>query len=175
MKLALNYNSLTGKYDLKVLHKMLKKMIVACVAMGSVYGFAASHIRFVLNATPSIPHKFFVLLRNVEPSFTIPKKDRYVLFDHSVVNTRVIKQVKGVPGSRIQYDAKGDLWVDEFCVGKPHTVSRTGQLIHAIKPGIIPEGYVFAYAPHDRSFDSRYEEFGLIPVQSIQGVGVAIL
>lgn len=153
----------------------VKKLILISVVMGCFYGVAATHIRLVLNATPSIPYRLFVLLKRTESSATIPPKDRYVFFYHPLVQTNVIKQVKGVPGSSIRYDEKGQLWVDAFCVGKPHTTTQDGTSVKAIPPGVIPEGYVFVYAPHDRSFDSRYAAFGLIPVHMIQGVGVAVL
>ena len=175
MNLARFSNIFTIKHDSAWCKKSVKKRIIICVIIASLYGLAMTHVRFVLNATPSIPYKFFVLLKRTEFSIILPAKERYISFYHPVVQTRVIKQVKGVSGSRLHYDEKGYLWVDDFCVGKPHTTTRDGKELHATKPSIIPEGYVFTYAPHDQSFDSRYEEFGLIPVHLIQGVGVAVL
>lgn len=36
----------------------------------------------------------------------------------------------------------------------------------------IPKGYVFVAGDHPQSFDSRYEEFGLVPVEKIWGKAV---
>lgn len=97
------------------------------------------------------------------------------MFHHCGMNIPVIKQVKGIPGSKMRFDAQGQLWVDDFCVGTIHTTSITGKPVTSIKAGVIPKGYVFGYATHERSFDSRYQEFGLIPIDSIQGSGIAVL
>lgn len=155
--------------------KFIKKLLLISVVCCCVYDLAATHIRFGLTASPSLPYRLFIFHKKQEPSLNVPGLNRYVLFYHEAVNTHVIKQVKGLPGAQLRYDEEGQLWVDEFCVGKPHPTSRTGKKVKHIQPGIIPDGYIFAFAPHNRSFDSRYEDFGLIPVQSLQGVGVAII
>ena len=155
--------------------KFIKKLILVTTGMVIFYNIAATHIRFVLSVTPSLPYRFFVIHKRIEPTLRVPSMNSYVLFYHPIVQTQVIKHVKGIPGSKLWYDDAGKLWVDEFCVGKPHTHSRTGKHVNRIQSGIIPEGYVFVYAPHDRSFDSRYEEFGLIPIQAIQGAGIAVI
>jgi type IV secretory pathway protease TraF len=41
-----------------------------------------------------------------------------------------------------------------------------------IPEGIIPKGYVFVAGDNLNSFDSRYEEFGLVPVEKIWGKAV---
>ncbi len=175
MKLARFSNPFVLTCDYPSVKKFIKKLFLISSISFCVYDLAATHIRFGLTATPSLPYRLFIFYKRQEPSLSVPGKDRYVLFYHESVNTHVIKHVKGLPGATLRYDEEGQLWVDGYCVGKPHTLSRTGKKVKSIQPGIIPEGYIFAFAPHDRSFDSRYEDFGLIPIQSIQGVGVAIV
>ena len=140
-----------------------------------VYKLASTHIQLVLTATPSLPYRLFVLSKRDEPSLVVPQNGSYILFYNDFTKTKVLKQVRGVPGSRIHFDSFGQLWVDDSCVGKPQDFSSDGRRVHPLKAGIIPEGYVFAYASHDRSFDSCYEEFGLVSIESILGVGVAVL
>jgi hypothetical protein len=175
MKLVHVSNSFVLTRNHSLHKKFIKKMIFIGVVCCCVYDLAATHIRFGITATPSLPYRFFIFHKKQEPSLNVPGLNRYVLFYHEAVDTHVIKQVVGLPGAHLRYDEKGQLWVDGFCVGKPHPTSRTGKKVNRIQPGIIPDGYIFGHAPHDRSFDSRYEEFGLIPIQSIQGVGVAIV
>ena len=175
MKSAPVFNPFVLTRDPSSLKKLLKKLLFIGVVCACVYDLAATHIRFGITATPSLPYRFFIFHKKQEPSLNVPGLNRYVLFYHAAVNTHVIKHVKGLPGAQLRYDKEGQLWVDDFCVGKPHTTSRTGKKVNRIRPGIIPDGYIFGHAPHDRSFDSRYEDFGLIPIQSIQGVGVAIV
>jgi len=159
----------------KLPHRFVQKIGVITVTLFLVYGIAATQIRLVLNATTSLPHKLFVLSKRHHSSLTIPSKDRFILFYKPAIGTNVIKQVKGIPGSILSYDEQGRLWVDDFCVGKPHATSSSGKPVDAIQAGIIPPHFVFAYGSHERSFDSRYADFGLVPLDIIQGVGVAVL
>jgi conjugal transfer pilin signal peptidase TrbI len=140
-----------------------------------VYSFASTHFQLVLTATPSLPYRLFILSKRSRPSPIIPRKGAYVLFYKDFTEVKIIKQVRGVPGSKIHCDLMGRLWIDDFCVGTIHKMSLSGKTVNPLKVSIIPEGYVFVHAPHDRSFDSRYEEFGLVPISSILGAGVAIL
>jgi hypothetical protein len=39
---------------------------------------------------------------------------------------------------------------------------------------VIPEGQVFLYSPHPKSFDSRYQEVGLVQVSDLEGTAIAI-
>jgi conjugal transfer pilin signal peptidase TrbI len=154
---------------------LIKQMILTAVVIGVLYGSAATQVRFVLTATPSLPNRFFVLLKQNEAARTQPSLNRYALFYNPLVQTNVLKQIKGISGSTMRYDDKGHLWVDDFCVGIPRSHSSSGEPLESIAAGIIPEGFVFGYAPHPKSFDSRYANFGLVPITSITGVGVAIL
>jgi Signal peptidase, peptidase S26 len=45
----------------------------------------------------------------------------------------------------------------------------------AIKPQVIPEGRVFLHSTHPKSFDSRYQEVGLVAVSDLEGKVVAIV
>ena len=175
MKLACFFSPFVLTCEPSSRKKFIKKLFLISVVCFCIYDLAATYIRFGLTATPSLPYRFFIFYKRQEPSLNVPEHDCYVLFYHEAVNTHVIKHVKGLPGAHLRYDEEGQLWVDGYCVGKPHATSRAGKKVNRIQPGIIPEGYIFVYAPHDRSFDSRYEDFGLIPIQSIQGVGVAII
>lgn len=47
--------------------------------------------------------------------------------------------------------------------------TKDGKPLHPLKATIIPEGYVFVATSHPRSFDSRYEEFGLVKQEHITG------
>jgi conjugal transfer pilin signal peptidase TrbI len=172
--IALN-KQLVRKLQRRSTRTFLKKMGFITLIVALTYGLAATQIQLILNATPSLPQKLFVLSKRTHPSLTLPSKDRFILFYKSQVGVNVVKQVKGVPGSVLHYDEQGRLWVDDFCVGKPHAASSVGKTVTAIQAGIIPPNFVFAYGSHERSFDSRYAEFGLIPVGVIKGVGVAVL
>lgn len=151
------------------------KMIVISLIISVLYVFLESRIGFVKTLTPSLPYRYFIIVKRSAECKTVPKKNRYVYFCKKDAPLTVVKQVKGLPGSTLRYDHQGNLWVDDFCVGKPRYHSSHGVILKPIPAGIVPSGFVFGYAPHEKSFDSRYENFGLIPISSIKGVGVAIL
>lgn len=51
--------------------------------------------------------------------------------------------------------------------------TKDGNLLTPLKADVVPEGYVFVAGDHLRSFDSRYEEFGLVPQQNLWGKAAA--
>ena len=53
---------------------------------------------------------------------------------------------------------------------KPY--SKKGKPLSAVKDGIIPSGKFFAYTTHKDSYDSRYQEIGLIDETQIIGTAV---
>ena len=179
MRLQPLFNPLTGFFNpfsrFFLQRNIFKKAVLILFCVMVFYGMATHTMLFVLNTTESLAYSFFVLKFRPEPSKVCPSKDSYVLFRHAWMAAIIIKQVKGVPGSILRFDEHNHLWVDDFCVGKIHATSSTGKPVTPIKAGVIPKGYVFGYATHDRSFDSRYQEFGLIRIESIQGAGIAVL
>ena len=155
--------------------KTVKKM--SCILLGLMlaYGYCAHSFICVLNTTESLPYRFFVLKKRNASRFNVPHKESYIYFTHEKTNISMIKQVKGVPGSRIHLDATQRMWVDDFCIGIVQETTSTGEPLSALCETIVPEGFVFVYASHARSFDSRYFEMGLVPVSAIKGSGIALL
>ena len=47
--------------------------------------------------------------------------------------------------------------------------TKDGKPLTPLRVEIVPEGYVFVAGDHLRSFDSRYEEFGLVSQQNLWG------
>lgn len=54
-------------------------------------------------------------------------------------------------------------------LGLAKTHSKLGVPLEAGQPGIVPKGYVWAYAPHPDALDSRYALAGLVPREAILG------
>jgi len=83
------------------------------------------------------------------------------------------KRVLGVPGDRIVHNTEGIIVVPQpsntlslltkTSKGKPLTPNISD---------IIPEGYLFVAGDNPQSFDSRYEEFGLVPVEKVWGKAI---
>ena len=87
------------------------------------------------------------------------------------------KRVMGLPGDKIT-QSKGKLKIETKNTASQITFSTTLPLLDKTKEGkpltplsviIVPPGYVFVVGDHARSFDSRYEEFGLVSKDKIWG------
>lgn len=122
------------------------------------------NLQLIKNTGVSLPQPYFLQVR-----YFVPKVGHYTRTWHNYLGCHVIKQVVGKEGDQLWYDDKGCLWLNKRKIGKPYTKDSNELPLTPIPEGVIPQGFVFLYAPHDRSFDSRYKEFGLIPQFALQG------
>ena len=110
----------------------------------------------------SLPYKFFIS----RPCSHVVK-NQYVAFEHPKSPVLVAKQVIGMAGDYISM--QGDhLCINEQDYGHILEISQSGMHLHPTAEGQIPEGYVFVYGPHPESFDSRYQEFGLVKTEQLK-------
>jgi len=140
------------------------KGITVFAAMFTLIACIRGQIEILHSSTGSLPYRTFLLLKKLSS-----QKGGYTCFDSPWYGGKVIKKVAGTAGDAISYDRAGHLWVGGLKVGKPHKKARDGRPLTPLPPGVIPKGKVFVAGDHERSFDSRYAELGLLPVQSLQG------
>lgn len=99
-------------------------------------------------------------------------------------NKTLAKLVLGLPGDRIFRCGRNQLSVISHQNGEEgrkkspvqttHTLpllkrTRKGEPLTPLSVRTIPEGHIFVAGDHPRSFDSRYEEFGLVPIEKVWG------
>lgn len=118
--------------------------------------------RLCPNLSSSMPYYFFISQPVNNPVF----RGEMVGFHHPTLKIHVVKSIVGLPGDLIRV-LDNKVFVNDFEVGPYQTISKTGKSYTVIAEGIIPEGFYFGYAPAADSYDSRYQEFGLIPSESI--------
>jgi len=132
-------------------------------------GFFCEQVHFIKSSTHSMPEHYFVHFPHVKP-----KRGDITLVYNTFYQGNLIKRIIGEEGDRIAYDKQGEIWVGNKRVGNVYPATRDGRPLKSIQPMIIPKGYVFLYAPHPRSFDSRYVEVGLVHRHQLQGRLLAV-
>lgn len=178
-KVSLNKTRLGTRFSF-LQNQGVKGLCGFLVTMGVIWQ-TSNHVSLVYSRTNSLPYHLFLNLKQMTP-----KRGHYTCFDSPWYGARVIKKVVGIEGDILSYDDEGNLWVKTLGAGLPNAPvslkigkykkeSKDGRLLNPIKPGVIPKGMVFVVGDHERSFDSRYEELGLIPEKDLQGRLVALV
>lgn len=154
--------------------KCRKQWIKGVLVFGVVFGgiaFLKDQVCLLYSTTSSLPYRTFLLLKQISP-----QKGMYTCIDSPWYGGTVIKKIVGIAGDTLSYDQEGNLWVgNQLKIGKPKKKSQDGRILTPLQPGIIPKGKVFVAGSHERSFDSRYEELGLIPEHVLRGRVIALL
>lgn len=116
------------------------------------------------NRSHSLPGRMFI---GTTWDFT-PKRGDIVSFDHPMFPAPIAKVVVGVAGDSVD-SLSGHAIVNGSDLGIILDKSpRSGKPLRSIQPCVIPEGYVYVWAPHPESFDSRYQDIGLIHISRIK-------
>ncbi len=146
------------------------------------FGVFAEHVHFIKSYTDSLPEHYFVQLTKMTP-----KKGDLTIVYNGWYKGRIIKKIIGEAGDQITSDVHGNVWINDLKVGRAHQrteftnqasntdSNQRGLTLTTIKSQVIPEGRVFLYAPHPKSFDSRYEEVGLVKLSDLEGKVIAII
>lgn len=121
-------------------------------------------VNLVKNHTDSMLERYFVQLLKI-----VPKKGDITMVYSPWYQGNLIKRIIGVEGDKVHVDSRGKVYVNQQFVGKPQRHANDGRVLTPIKECVIPKGYVFLYAPHPKSFDSRYQEVGLVPITQLNG------
>jgi conjugal transfer pilin signal peptidase TrbI len=111
-------------------------------------------IRF--NNSESLPHRLYISTVSNRP-----EKGQIVAFQHPKTEITFAKMIAGLPGDLIEVKNE-QLLINGMKVG------AIMQPFKAIESKTIPNGFYFLIGEHPESFDSRYEEFGLIPEHQIK-------
>lgn len=132
--------------------------------MASYIDFGPVPYGFRWNRTDSLSYTLF--FRTIANSETL-QRGSYVSFKHPFSQTRIAKIIIGLPGDSITVQ-KDEIYINHILRGKIQQESPSGRRLNPISEQVIPGGYVFVWSPHDLSYDSRYAEFGLIPIHMIE-------
>lgn len=109
-------------------------------------------------------------------SSSIQRGDIVAIRGHTIKyigEKRLAKRVLGLPGDRIVHNTEGIIIIPHPSNTLPLlTQTSNGNPLTPLVPTIIPEDYLFVAGDNPQSFDSRYEEFGLVHKEKIWGKAV---
>ncbi len=137
-------------------------LIIAVV----LFSFNEPRYGFRINQTESLPYTLFF---RVKASKSELKHGSIVAFHRDHCPIFLAKYAIGFPGDSIRVE-EDSVFLNDTYVGEVQKISQSGKEYHAISDGVIPNGYVFVYGNHEQSFDSRYQEFGLVKIAEIEDV-----
>lgn len=156
----------------------MKLWIKYALAIGGfclILGGLATFTRFDVCLTRSLDGVNYVLTLKREFPFQCPivRGDIISIKGHTpqYVGKHIFaKRVLGLPGDRI-VRKKNSIRVGSQTLPLL-TETKEGQPLTPLVHNVVPEGTLFVVGDHPRSFDSRYEEFGLVKKENIWGKGV---
>lgn len=144
-----------------------RKVFIGCC--GFLLGFGlilalSQNLQLIISETDSHPKHYFLHFPHIKANL-----NDFVILNSDWYGKKIIKQIVGLDGDRIWYDAEQCLWINDKRIGYLKSKSKDSRLLTPLEAQIIPKGYVFVHSDHESSFDSRYQELGLIPISSLEG------
>ena len=154
--------------------RRLRNYLLLSVVVGTVWGYALlwmiAHYRFAGNETKSLPDAFFI----VELGQYLPQRGELLAFRigatvrHYPTGMMFIKRVVGMPGDAITW--QGDsVRVAGNLIGIAQSHNHQGEVLARTPAGLIPAGHYFVATAHPDSYDSRYQDVGLVSTAQIAG------
>lgn len=132
----------------------LSLMIVLCF-LSPLIIFKVCGYQFVFNTTSSLNGYVFVMKPFDKEKRPVVFKGDVIVFVHPLYQEQqLLKKVTHLGGETYAVDVK-------------HVLKDSTQPLNQEK--VVPQNHVAVRGNHPRSFDSRYEAFGFIPLKNIKG------
>ncbi len=160
-------------YNIRKILNNPKNIIMGSLGFFFGVGFIfllSLYTQIIISETDSLPKHYFLHFTFCKPGL----KDHTLLYS-KWYGKKIIKQIVGVEGDKVWYDKEKCLWVNQHKVGFIKSTSKDKRTLTPIKSQVIPKGYVFVYSDHTSSFDSRYQELGLVPVAILERKVIPLL
>ena len=135
-------------------------LIPLILSLGVTFGLG---YRVLINTTHSLPQTLYL----TNPSHAPFARGDLVTFTHPASSMIIVKRVMGVEGDLLT-PCKNAVSVNKHTLALK-TKRSNGTPLTPIKAHTVPKGMVFVAGEHVDSFDSRYEEFGLVPLSQVMG------
>lgn len=146
--------------------KLIRVGLLSAITIGLVI-LVMSFTKLHFNRTESSPYGAFLCIQGLRPSlgdFVSIKGHQTEYFK----DLHYTKRMVGVPGDSIQV-IEGQIFVENRPQGYVRGTTLDGKMLTPIHFEAIPSGFIFVAGDHRDSFDSRYEEFGLVKEENLYG------
>ncbi len=161
-------------YVAMVLGKHARRRWWAYGVAAATFAWCGAHYRIALNMSDSLPQSMYLVVLDAKPTavgdFVAFEWQRGQFYRR---DWTFIKRVAGLPGQRVVVKER-KVYIDGKPVGYAKPYSLHGVALDPIEAGVIPQGFLYAQAPHPDSLDSRYKVTGLIATKRIIGKAYAI-
>lgn len=153
-----------------MLNKKLFTAILLFVTMIGLIFLLLQEVRFLISETNSLKQSYFLHFPKIAP-----KAQNYTLVWSDWYQGLIIKKIVGLEGDQIWFDSDLQMFINDFKVGKCKSIATDGRPLHPLNSQTIPKDQVFLHASHGSSFDSRYQELGLLFKHQLQGLVIPII
>ncbi|MBY0501704.1 MAG: signal peptidase I [Alphaproteobacteria bacterium] len=150
-----------------------------CIGIGAFMAMGwwlTTYTQLLESASESLEGIHYIL---VHKSDSIKRGDIVSVQGHTpqyIEEKSFTKRIIGLPGDQITKHRDGlELKAKNSSISTIFPIlakTKEGQVLTPLCSQIIPEGYAFVAGDHPRSFDSRYEEFGLVSMTKVWGKGI---
>ena len=126
-----------------------------------------------INPTPRVSLGRYVFICNMNPPKSIQKGDNIAFrfptdTPYFKKGDKFIKIAGCMPGDKLTIDDSKNYFCNDYWLGKALDTDSNGKpAVHFTYSGAIPDGKVFVFGTHVRSYDSRY--WGFVDIASIEG------
>ena len=142
------------------------------LSLGIVLFITSFKTSILFNQSDSLPRKIYFLVKDSNWE----KGDLVAINNFATQYTKdqhFTKRVVGVAGDLIKF--KDDwVFINDKKIAKLKAKTKDNKKLNPIREQMIPQQYFFVIAEHKDSFDSRYQEFGLVNQAYIEGKVYAI-
>lgn len=147
-------------------HRKLGVLLIVATPLVASFLFSIClGYRILINTSTSLPHIFYL----TNPKQSPIKRGDYIAFTHAASPQLIVKRVIAMEGDEIIKTAHA-VQIKGFERTLPLSERRSdGSVLTAVNVDVVPEKTFFVSGSHHGSFDSRYQEFGLISLAQVRG------
>ncbi len=135
--------------------------------LGIILFIAPFKTALLFSKSESLPHKIYFLIKGIswEKGDLVAIKNFHTQYTK---NQHFTKKIVGVAGDVVTIEGKHVL-VNGIKYARLKEKTKNNKKLTPAIAKTIPQQYFFVIATHDDSFDSRYQEFGLVRENYIEG------